>query len=122
LKSGSLITAKFAEVLGRDVMAVPGNIDSENSMGTNNLIKTNAARAVTDGSDISSLKLDGGKAVNFNESQKAVLAELEKGKSNYATLSLTTGLSDLDLEASLSSLKIRALIGELDGEYFLRKT
>jgi len=40
--SGSLITANFGLDQGRDIYAVPGNIDSNNSIGTNNLIKEGA--------------------------------------------------------------------------------
>lgn len=41
-KSGSLITAGLAAEQGKDVMAVPGSIFSEQSMGTNKLIKDGA--------------------------------------------------------------------------------
>lgn len=38
-KSGTMITVDFALEQGRDVFAIPGNIDSVTSMGTNELIK-----------------------------------------------------------------------------------
>lgn len=50
-KSGTLITVDFALEQGRDVFVVPGNINSINSVGTNDLIKQ-GARGVTTYQDV----------------------------------------------------------------------
>ena len=46
-KSGTLITVDFALEQGRDVYVVPGNINSVNSIGTNELIKQGAKMVTT---------------------------------------------------------------------------
>jgi len=53
-KSGSLITANLALEQGKDVMAVPGSIFSEESKGTNKLIK-DGAFPLTSANDIFNL-------------------------------------------------------------------
>ncbi len=50
-KSGALITAARAAEQGRDVFVVPGNVDSPNCVGSNELIK-DGAKAVMSGNDI----------------------------------------------------------------------
>ena len=50
-RSGALITANLSLDQGRDLYAVPGNADSENSTGTNALLQ-DCAKAVTCGWDI----------------------------------------------------------------------
>ncbi len=51
IKSGALITAKLALEMGKDVLAVPGPIDSPQSAGPNSLIQDGAG-VVTAASDI----------------------------------------------------------------------
>ena len=51
LKSGTMITAGFAEKMGKKLFAVPGNIYSKNCEGPNYLLKTSAV-AVTAPEDI----------------------------------------------------------------------
>jgi DNA processing protein len=50
-RSGALVTSSLALDQGRDVLAVPGSVDSELSIGPNNLIKQGAV-AVTSAEDI----------------------------------------------------------------------
>jgi DNA processing protein len=50
-KSGALVTARLALDQGRDVLAIPGAVDSEQSYGPNALIKQGAV-AVTSAQDI----------------------------------------------------------------------
>ena len=46
-KSGTLITVDFALEQGKDIYVVPGNINSINSVGTNDLIKQGAKLITT---------------------------------------------------------------------------
>jgi DNA processing protein len=66
IKSGSLHTANFASEQGRTLMAVPCNITSELSVGTNNLIKLGAS-PVTELRDILS-------AMNIQQTSKKAVA------------------------------------------------
>jgi DNA processing protein len=52
LKGGSLITVNYAKKQNKKIFAIPGPITSNNSAGTNNLIKTNMAKMITSYKDI----------------------------------------------------------------------
>ncbi|GER58709.1 DNA processing protein DprA [Patiriisocius marinus] len=51
-KGGSLVTADLANSYNREVFAVPGRTTDSQSVGCNNLIKTNQARVVTSAADV----------------------------------------------------------------------
>lgn len=59
--SGSIITVDFALEQGRNVYAVPGNVDSYNSSGTNELIKQGAKLVTTCKDIIEDMQFDIGK-------------------------------------------------------------
>jgi DNA protecting protein DprA len=50
-KSGSLITAEYAKEYGKNVYALPGNVDNKTSEATNLLIK-NGAKLITNADDV----------------------------------------------------------------------
>jgi DNA processing protein len=82
-KSGALITAEFANQYNREVFAIPGNINSINAKGCNNLIKKHKAHMLTSTEDIEYI-------MNWQKAEQKLeannnhikLAKLAKGLSN----------------------------------------
>lgn len=63
--SGAMITARCALMQGRDIYALPGNIDESNAQGTNRLIK-DGANAIIEARDIlENYNLLYGKNINY---------------------------------------------------------
>ena len=75
-RSGALITAKHALEFNRDVLAVPGNINSINASGTNNLIKL-GAKLITSAADVLEV-LDLSQIKDFVSNRKIVADSKEE--------------------------------------------
>ncbi len=121
--SGALITADFALEQGRDVFALPGQVDSLCAFGTNGLIKQ-GAKLVSCVDDITEeFVIEGNThktdtAKNTNESQVYDLIRDEP-----AQLDDLLEKSNLDISkisGILVSLQIKKLIRELPGKQFVR--
>jgi DNA processing protein len=144
--SGSLITARLAIEQNREVFAVPGNITSKNSFGTNYLIKGAGAKLVQQWQDIAS-ELPPQIAAKllpppFGEKKKekslaeqiSMVPEALAGNersvfkllsadapSHIDSLMDESKLTMPDLTAALLALEMRELVRALPGKCFVRK-
>lgn len=121
-KSGTLHTANFALEQGKTVMAVPGNITSELSQGTNNLIKVGAT-PVTSASDIFDalgLEKPGQQRELFaaNAEELAILDLLKRGITDASELQIMSELDAVRFNQTLTMLEITGKIRSLGASHW----
>lgn len=116
-KSGTLITADLAVDYQRDVLAIPGNIDSELSVGCNKLIRENKAALVTSADDI--INLLGWQPEDNRKKpiQPKLFVELTPEEELIVKLLQTegpTGIDSVGLKAGLPASKCSSLLFTLE--------
>ena len=107
-RSGALITADLALEEGRDVFAVPGEITSALSSGTNDLLKLGATPLTSsaDVLDVFGLTSVETEAPELGTSAEAVLARLRDGPASADELARATGLDAGALASALTELEL----------------
>ena len=110
-RSGALITADFALEEGREVFAVPGEITSTLSAGTNALLRLGAT-PLTSADDVL-------EALGIEPPPREVVRHplLELLPATADELARATGLAPGELAAALAELEVNGLAAEGDGTY-----
>ncbi len=130
-KSGALITANFALEQAREVFAVPGNITSPKSRGTNNLIKAGAK--LVDGPESileellpalgeslkAKVKTEAPKVKLNNDAEKNIFSLLSMESRHIDHLIETSNLSPAQVSSTLLQLELRGLVRQLSGKMYV---
>lgn len=127
LHSGALITAYQALEYNRDVFAVPGNVDSETSAGTNQLIK-NGAKLIVEAKDVldefqveATTQIEKVKAIlPETEEEKLIVEILRDGEKSGDEIINASNLSVVAINSTLSILEMKGVVQNVAGRYGLK--
>jgi DNA processing protein len=133
VQSGSLITARLANEMGREVLAIPGSIHSPQARGCHALIKQGAKLVETAQDVLEELRLDAG-PLNVAAPQASapsggdlmvdasdsILRAMGHDPVGQDALSARTGLGPAELGARLLELELMGQVARLPGQLFQR--
>jgi len=125
LKSGALITANLALEQGRELMCIPGLITNPNTEGIYKLIKSGAT-IVTSADDILEalgweIKLEQQSLLNvqeLSEGEQQIYDALEIEEKSVDELQSYTKMSIDNLLAYLTTLELKGIIKQVDGDRY----
>jgi DNA processing protein len=123
VKSGSLVTARLACRYGRQLLAVPGPLTSDTSLGTAHLLKT-GARVVTGADDVLGcygICQDAHRKTQnsrLDKNEKLIMDELEKEPQEIDMLARAMGLSVAVTGTVLSMMQLKGYVEEDNGKYY----
>lgn len=126
ISSGSLITAERAAEQGREVYAVPGNINRKTSIGCNKLIADGARPLVFLDDVIADLGIrlhaSGKKAVRLTGLERAVHdLVLENGEIRPEEAALLTRASESEIRSAVTLLEMKGLVHYAAGRILITR-
>jgi DNA processing protein len=119
-RSGALITADFALEEGREVFAVPGEITSSLSAGTNALLKLGAAPVTATDDILDALGIERAPPEEAAEVSPAAAQVLERVRESPCGADELTARGPLDagsVSVALTELELAGLVAASDGVY-----
>lgn len=138
VQSGSLITARLAAEMGREVLAIPGSIHSPHARGCHALIKQGAKLVETAQDVLEELHLESSalgaaanassadantcqdQATSVTSDEDPILAAMGYDPVSQEALSARTGWGAADLGARLLELELMGQVARLPGQLFQR--
>lgn len=131
-RSGALLTASIATEQGKEVMAVPGNIDRPGSRGTNALIRDGAALVTTTQDILNTLGIlvlerpkeidtaEQGASAQLPPLQRKLIGLLSLTPKHIDSISAEAGVSSVDAGVQMTLLEMEGLVRRLPGNCYIR--
>jgi DNA processing protein len=132
-RSGSLITARLAAELGREVLAVPGRVTAPESRGANRLIQDGAALALgwedvvaalpdrwKSCIDTVAIMTPAESAGSDDEPSRAILSLLGEDPIDIDRVIERSGLGAARVSAALLDLELNGRVRQIEGKRFVR--
>lgn len=120
--SGALITTEFAAEQGRDVFAVPGNINQKQSLGPNRLIQQGAKVALSATDILNELNITQvaeraqvRAALPTDPAERTVLGALSASPTHIDDLSVQLQLPMAELSGRLALMELKGLVRQVGG-------
>ncbi len=120
--SGALITTEFAAEQGRDVFAVPGNINQKQSLGPNRLIQNGAKVALSATDILNELNITQvaerahvRAAVPADPTERTVINALSATPTHIDDLSVQLQLPMAELSGRLALMELKGLVRQVGG-------